>query len=716
MLDESKSNLEQYQVDGYEYIKEQHVKKVSGMWEQLDVRIVGDDAAQQGVRFCIFQLAGTYMGLDPYLNVAPKGHTGENYDGRTFWDSESYCFPFYLLTNPNAARGLIEYRYNGLDAARARAKELSYDGAMYPMTTIDGTEDCSVWEFSLLEIHINSTIAYVVYLYANTTGDDDFLYSMGAEMLAEIARFWVSRSKFIPSKNGYGIYRVIGPDEWQQFVNNNFYTNFMAKWVLEYSAEVIEKTKLQAPEKYAQLKAKIDLKEDEVEKWLEVADKMILNYDSKLDVFVQDDMFLSLEPICREQLSMKHDIPVERNWSVEKYLRIQMAKQPDVLLAMFLLGDKFTHQEKVNNYRFYEQRTAHGSSLSPCIHSILACDVERYEQAYDYYQWAARLDLDDRNNNTHEGLHISSMAGSWLNIICGFGGMKYSGSCLEFAPVLPGAWESYSFRFVYRQSILEVAVDQKQVKCKTVSGPAVKIKIYGNDIEVDNAGVSFEQQDKIAQSPKLQAVIFDLDGVIVDTARYHYLAWKKIADDEGIYFDENINERLKGVSRMDSLKIIMEKNSREYSLSELESLAEVKNKIYVNFLDEIQPSDMLEGINELISELRDNGIKTAICSASCNTSKVLEKLKIEDLFDTIVSGDHVVESKPSPEGMLLASKQLGTAPENCVVIEDAFAGIQAALAAGMKSVGVGDKMLLHNADYALPETKLITFKTIKALF
>ena len=211
-----------------------------------------------------------------------------------------------------------------------------------------------------------------------------------------------------------------------------------------------------------------------------------------------------------------------------------------------------------------------------------------------------------------------------------------------------------------------------------------------------------------ASRPALQAVIFDLDGVITDTARYHYLAWKSIADEEGIDFDETINERLKGVSRMESLNIILEKATRPYSSSEREALATTKNNRYVEMLDTLTPDDILPGIPELLTDLSEAGIKTSICSASRNTDKILEKLGIRDRFDQVVTGNDTTESKPDPEGMHLAAERLGIAPENCVVVEDAFAGIEAARAAGMRSVGIGDKVQLHNADYVLDCTARLT--------
>jgi len=716
LLSNSESHIDTARSIGYEAARARHIQRVSEVWDKVDIEISGDPAAQQGARFCMFQLLSTYLGKDSYLNIGPKGYTGENYAGRTFWDSESYCLPFYLFANPSAARNLVEYRYNTLPAARDRAKEYRYDGALYPMTTMDGTEDCSTWEYSLCEIHINSIMAYAVFIYCNVTGDLEYLHSKGIEVLIEIARFWASRAAYVPYRNGYAINIVMGPDEWKHFVNNNFYTNFMAKWVLDYTAEVVSRMRNDAPSELEAVARKIGFDLSEMENWQEVADGLILNYDPELDIFVQDDTFLSLDPYAREQLDAELDLPVERKWTIEKKLKYQIMKQPDVLLAMFLFRDRFTLQEKRSNYRFYEQRSGHGSSLSPCIHSILASEVGRHNQAADYYLWASRLDLDNLGHNSHEGLHISSMAGSWLNVVCGFGGMQYTGGCLAFSPTIPDGWESYSFKVHYRDSTIRIAVDKSVVKFEVLGGEDVPVKMYNDDVVIGRELQCVALPDSFIKRPQLEAVIFDLDGVVTDTAKYHFQAWKSVADEEGIYFDKRINERLKGVSRMDSLNIIMERAARSYREDELDVLAAKKNRVYVDMLDGLTPEDVLPGIIDLLAELRGAGVKTAVCSASRNTDRILERLGIRNQFDVVVTGNDVGASKPDPEGMLLAAARMSVKPEACLVIEDAAAGVEAAVRAQMRCIGIGDKTMLFKADYVLPSTQYLSLKLARFMF
>jgi beta-phosphoglucomutase len=702
--------------ESYDVLYSAHAGAMQGVWDEVDVEIEGDDAAQQGIRYCLFQLLNTYRGGDPHLNIGAKGLTGEVYDGRAFWDTESYCVPFYVYTNPAAARRLLEFRHNTLDAARARAAELRYRGAIYPFTTIDGTEDCVVWDLAFSELHINAIIPFAIYQYARATGDEAYLFDKGAEVLIEQARFWADRAKFIPWRGGYGINRVTGPDEWHIWTNNNFYTNYMARWTLDYAASVIERMRQRSPDALTAVAGRTNLDEAEPLQWRITAEKMLLPFEEKLGIFPQDDLFLSLDPFSREQLVPGRDVPLERHWTVEKWYKHDLVKQPDTLLAIYFHREKFSMEEKRSNYRFYEQRTAHGSSLSPCIHSILAAEIGRYEQAAAYYLWASRLDLDDLNLSAHEGLHISSMAGTWQNIVLGFGGMIPTDEALQFNPILPGSWRGYAFRVTWRDSVLEVRVDAQQSHFRVLQGDSITIRVRDREATISSKVQSFPLDEKYLRRPRLEAAILDLDGVVVDTARFHYVAWKKLADREGIPFDERINERLKGVSRTESLRIIMEKSTRSYSEIELETLAQEKNADYVAMLEQLGAGDLLPGVAAFLDQLRRGGIRIALCSASKNSLHILEKLGVRHYFDAVITGNDVKRSKPDPEGMLLAAKQLGIAPENCVVVEDAQAGIAAARAAGMKTLGIGHKIDLHEADYTITDPRFLDVEKLRMLF
>jgi beta-phosphoglucomutase len=716
LMEKSRENLALYESGGFDRAHDAHAKKVAHLWDRCDVEIEGDPAAQQGIRYCSFQLLSTYRGQDSFLNIGPKGYSGECYNGRTFWDTESYCLPFYLFNNPDSVKKLLEYRYNGLDAARAQAKEFGYRGAIFPWTTLDGTEDTPVWEYWMGEIHINAIIGYAIFVYTHVTGDKSYLQTHGAEMLIELARFWSSRAAFIPFRNGYAINRVMGPNEFAQGVNNDWYTNYMAKWLLEYALQAVTEAQAEAPEHFNEAVRRTGFEPAELDLWRTVAEKLILNYNPELDVFVENDIYLSLNPMSREELDRDRDYPIERKWTIPKIHSQQISKQPDVLLAMFLLRDRFTAHEKRKNYSFYEQRCVHTSSLSPSIHSILACDVGRYNQAYEYYLWSSRLDLDNFNNNTEEGLHISSMSGTWLNIVCGFGGLTYTGPLLEFSPILPPGWNAYRFKFVYRDRTIQVGVKGDEVSLCLLAGEKIAVKLYGKEVELSRIPLAAPISPAYLKRPQPKAILFDLDGVIVDTACLHYRAWKHIADPEGIFFDSHVNERLKGVSRRQSLDIILEHAPRSYSEEEIEVLMRTKNDIYVESLQTLTAGDILPGIFAFLDELHATGFKTAIVSASRNAGVILKRIGLDRRFDEVVTGEHTKMSKPDPEGLLLASRLLGISPESCVVIEDAAAGLKAAESAGMKSIGIGDKTLLHQADYTLPSTRYLSLEKVRALY
>lgn len=713
----SLEHLKGYRGNSFDRVKKEHVAKVTRMWDNCDVEIDGDAAAQQGIRYTMFEMLSNYRGEDPNLNIGPKGYSSEKYCGRTFWDSESYCFPFYLFTNPKATRNLMEYRYNTMGPAKEQAKAFGYRGSMYPWTTLDGYEETGMcWEYWMGEIHINAIVGYAMWLYSHVTGDNSYLYERGIEVLIEQCRYWNDRSAFVPYRGGYAINRVTGPNEFGQAVNNNWYTNFMAKWLLEYTVSLIGKMKTAAPDKLEAAFKRTGFDESEAEQWVEVAAKMILPYEKDMKVFVEQDNYMSLNPFARETLDRDRDIPIEDKWPIERTQKTQFSKQPDVLLGIFLQRDKFTPEEKRNNYRFYEQRCVHTSSLSPAIHSVLAAEVGRYNQAYSYYLWSSRLDLDNFNNNTNEGLHISSMAGSWMNIIFGFGGMVYTGDVLSFSPILPQEWKRYSFKFVYRENVIKVSVDNRQVTMQLIAGDKLNVKVYGKEIGLSRTPASVPLLPEYVNRPHPKAILFDLDGVVVDTAKFHYLAWKEVADEEKIYFDKHINERLKGVSRMQSLDIILERANRSYSQEEKDKIAERKNASYVKMLYTLTEKDILPGINHFLDQLREAGMKTAIVSASKNTDFILERLGMKKHFNVLVTGNDTKKSKPDPEGMLLAAKRLGVEPAECVVIEDAEAGVQAAAAAGMRSIGIGDKTLLHVADYAIPSTKYLDMEKVQSLY
>jgi len=445
-------------------------------WENCDVVIEGDEESQQGIRFNIFQLFSTYYGEDERLNIGPKGFTGEKYGGATYWDTEAYILPMYLsVCEEDVNKKLLEYRYCQLGGAKHNAKQQGLKGALYPMVTFTGVECHNEWEITFEEIHRNGAIAYAIYNYTNYTGDESYIRSHGIEVLVELCRFWASRVHYSASKNCYMIHGVTGPNEYENNVNNNWYTNTLCKWTLEYTLEWLNKIN-GALNRYA-------IKEEETALWKDIADKMYFAKDEKLGIFVQHDTYLDkkLEPVSAIPANER---PINQHWSWDKILRSCYIKQADVLQGIYMFYDQFTLEEKKRNFEFYEPMTVHESSLSASIYSVVASRIGKIDKAMELYLRTARLDLDNYNNDTEDGLHITSMSGGWLAIVQGFAGMQTFNNTLSLTPLLPKQWKAYSFTVLYRGRKIHLNVNEKETIVTLISGEPIKIVIYDKEYEV----------------------------------------------------------------------------------------------------------------------------------------------------------------------------------------------------------------------------------------
>lgn len=450
-----------------------HAKAWEIVWRDSDIRIEGDAAAQQGIRFNIFHLHQTYTGEDPRLNIGPKGFTGEKYGGSTYWDTEAYCLPFYLSTSdPEIARNLLIYRHNHLEKAQENAAKLGLKGALYPMVTMTGEECHNEWEITFEEIHRNGAIAYAIFNYVRYTGDRDYLQKYGLEVLIELCRFWASRVNFQAKKGVYMILGVTGPNEYENNVNNNWYTNRIAVWTLEYTLEILG-------DDLAQVAASWNIGSEELAKWQDIVEKMYYPVVEELGIFEQQDGFMDKELVPVDQIPV-HELPLNQNWSWDRILRSCYIKQADVLQGLFFLGDRYDLATKKRNFDFYEPITVHESSLSPCVYSIIAAEVGYQSKAYELYLRTARLDLDNYNNDTDDGLHITSMAGTWMSIVYGFGGLRIEDDCLSLRPFAPKEWRSFSFRLRFRDHRLEIQVNSEDVVIKQEGGSNLNLLVHGH--------------------------------------------------------------------------------------------------------------------------------------------------------------------------------------------------------------------------------------------
>lgn len=486
LLTASKNTLKKANEKGFEQLLQEQKTAWAKIWEMADITIEGDTKAQQGIRFNIFQLNQTYLGKDARLNIGPKGFTGEKYGGSTYWDTEAYCLPFYMATkDQTVARNLLVYRYNHLEKAIENAEKLGFKNgaALYPMVTMNGEECHNEWEITFEEIHRNGAIAFAIFNYVRFTGDYSYIPEKGLEVLLGIARFWHQRANFSKDKNKFVILGVTGPNEYENNVNNNFHTNYCAKWCIDYALEQLEKVKSEYPEDYQHIIQKTKISENEISAMKETAATMYFPYSDELGIYLQQDGFLDKELISAADLP-KSERPINQKWSWDRILRSPYIKQADTLQSFYYFEDHFTKEQLEKHFDFYEPFTVHESSLSPCVHSIQASRLGRPEQAYTFYLRTSRLDLDDYNKEVEEGLHITSMAGTWMSIVEGFGGMRVKDNQLHFNPQIPSVWKGFSFKINFRNQILKLNIKQEEIFFELEGNKELQLVVNGKSVTV----------------------------------------------------------------------------------------------------------------------------------------------------------------------------------------------------------------------------------------
>ena len=471
---------------GFDTLLEEQIQAWAKIWQMADITIEGDVKAQQAIRFNIFQLNQTYLGTDPLLNIGPKGFTGEKYGGSTYWDTEAYCLPFYMATkSQNVAKSLLEYRFHHLEKAIENAEKLGFNSgaALYPMVTMNGEECHNEWEITFEEIHRNGAIAFAIYNYQRYTADKSYTYSKGIFVLIAITRFWYQRFNFSEQKQKFVMLGVTGPNEYENNVNNNFYTNYIAKWCMEFTLDTLERIKATNIEAYRRILKKTKLKQQEIEVIKSMSKSIYLPYSKEHGVYLQQDGFLDKNLTPASELSA-NERPINQHWSWDRILRSPYIKQADTLQTFYFFEDAFTIEELEKHFDFYEPLTVHESSLSPCVHSIQASKLGRMNQAYEFYLQTSRLDLDDYNHEVHEGLHITSMAGTWMSIVEGFGGMRVKNNQLHFSPQIPKQWQSYSFKVNFRGTILKVIVNHTETSFEVSGEESVQIIVNDQPMNV----------------------------------------------------------------------------------------------------------------------------------------------------------------------------------------------------------------------------------------
>ena len=494
-------NLSDARTLSYDQLKKEHTQSWAEVWRKADIEIDGDVAAQQAIRFNIFQLNQTYTGRDPRLNIGPKGFTGEKYGGSTYWDTEAYCLPFYLGTSDaGIALQLLKYRHNQLDKAIENAAKLGFTNgaALYPMVTMNGEECHNEWEITFEEIHRNGAIAYAIYQYALYTGDQSYFTNGGAEVLLGIARFWAQRVHWSEAKKMYVMHGVTGPNEYENNVNNNWYTNYIAMWCLRYTTEIIQKIEKEDKSYYMDFCTKTNFIQDELSTWKHITDHMFFPVDENTGLILQQEGYLDKEQRMAADLSPS-ERPINQHWSWDRILRSCYIKQADVLQGLFLFEDHFDAHTLKINFDYYEPRTVHESSLSPCIHVVQAAKLGYEEKAYELYLRTSRLDLDDYNKEVHEGLHITSMAGTWMAVVMGFGGLRIKENKLSFSPMLPAKWNAFKFSIRYRDAIITININKENIKMYVDAAHELPCELYDESIVMKpNTEYTFDLKTKYA--------------------------------------------------------------------------------------------------------------------------------------------------------------------------------------------------------------------------
>lgn len=690
----------------YADLRTEHEATWADVWHTSDIVIEGDSTAQLAVRYNLFQLLSAAPRHSDRVSIPAKALSGFAYRGHVFWDTEIFILPLLIYTQPELARNLLSYRYQMLPGARRKAQHAGYEGAMYVWESADSGDEVTprwvpdahdpkslvrIW-CGDIELHISADVAYAAWQYWQATGDDDWMCRYGAEMILDTAVFWGSRAEWNEASDRYEIRDVIGPDEYHERVDNNAFTNAMVKWHLETALKLWDWLEIYYPETAASLQRSLDLSDSRLLHWAEVMHKLWIPQDPTTGLIEQFENFFALEDVNLAEYEPRVR-SMQAILGIEGANQRQVLKQADVLMLLYLLRrgafvdrlptdtPELTLAEALRdrqilqtNWNYYNPRTDHtyGSSLSPAVHAVLSCELGDPNLAYEHFMRSALVDLADVRSNAAEGIHAASAGGVWQAVVFGFAGVHLTANGPIAVPALPNGWTRLKFRLMW----------------------------HGQPYEFDLRSPIATETVPQSQLPPIQAVIFDLDGVITDTSEFHYQGWQRLADEEGIAFDREMNESLRGISRRESLQRML--NGRTVPEAQFQEMMDRKNRYYLELIRTITPENLLPGVANLLNDLRAAGIKIALGSSSKNAPEVLQRLGIADYMDAIADGNSVTQSKPAPDVFLHAAQQLGIAPEHCIVIEDAASGIEAAIRAGMWAVGLGAMERVKDAHVVLP--------------
>jgi alpha,alpha-trehalose phosphorylase len=493
LIDQVSGALAAAQLTGWDGLLAEQRAFLDSFWEGADVVVDGDVQIQQAVRFGLFHIlqAGARAEQRP---IPAKGLTGTGYDGHTFWDTETFVLPVLTYTHPSAAADALRWRALTLDTARAHAAELGLAGAAFAWRTIHGEECSGYWPAGTAAFHINADIAAAVVNYLDATEDEQFELEVGLPILVETARLWRSLGQH-DAAGAFRIEGVTGPDEYSAVKDNNLYTNLMAQHNLAAAARLVQKRQVESRE--------LGVTTDEAASWRDAAEDMYIPYDDRLKIHQQHDGFTNYARWDFKDTPDDH-YPLLLHYPYFQLYRKQVVKQADVVLAMQLRPDAFTPEEKLRNFNYYESITVRDSSLSPCTQAVIAAEVGHLNLAYDYLAEAAFMDLQDREHNTKDGLHIASLAGAWTALVGGFGGMRVREGNLCFSPKLPPGILGLSFRLRYRGRIVKVSVRDHVATYSLLVGDPLDISHYGQPATVTDKELTLDTPASVQLPPPTQ--------------------------------------------------------------------------------------------------------------------------------------------------------------------------------------------------------------------
>ncbi len=680
----------------YADIKKAQTEYLARFWEENFVVLnTENNNYQKYLNFLIYHLLQA-TARDKYSNISAKGLTGDGYEGHYFWDTEIYMYPVWLVKDPDRAKTLLEYRYHILDYARKRSKELGYNkGATYAWRTISGIECSGYMPAGTAQYHLSGDIAYAAISYYFATGDYRALVDYIFEMVFETARTFYEIGNFTDDK--FHINAVTGPDEYTAIVNDNYYTNAIAKYNFEWAVKLYKLIETTSKDDLNKLIEKLRIEKEEVTNFQNAFEAMVLLTDDKALIDIQDNSFVQKELWPDESvydpsegLSDDHE-PLLMNYHPLIIYRHKILKQVEVVLAHFLLKD-YTNKIKVDNsFYYYKALTTHDSSLSYCIHSLMGLKVG-FDRADDYFLNSLELDIKNLHGNTADGMHMANIGGAIMNVLYGYLGMHVKADFMEINPVTTDRINGIETVFHYNDSKFLIKTGDK-TELSLLAGEGAKFSVRGKEYTVTKDNPNVVHGDK--------AVLFDLDGVLTDTGELHYQAWKKLMNDEfAIDLPVKYKDLVRGISRLESMELILtnELSDRSFSEERKVELANRKNEIYKSLIEHFTPDDLYDGVEDLLKGLKKEGVFIALCSSSKNGGHLIYRLGIDNYFDAVVNPSFIERGKPAPDIFEKALKMLGVNAENAIGVEDAEAGIQAINSANIRSVGFGDNDMLKEAD------------------